>query len=224
MNQLLSQSLTLTTYFRSTAAYRVRIALNHKGVDHRLLPVNLLKGEHKEAAFLAHSPQGLLPTLEVDDASLQSSRIISQSMAILEYLEEAYPDKPLLPTNSLDRAQARALAHSIACDIHPLNNLRVLKYLVSELGTSEADKIKWYHHWLHQGFSAIELQLASLAGSFCIGDTPSLADVCLVPQVYNANRFEFALCDFPLISKVNNHCLELAAFDDASPEKQTDFV
>ena len=127
MNESLHQPPILRTYFRSTAAYRVRIALNYKGVDHSLLPVNLLKGEHKEDAFLAHNPQGLLPTLEVDHEGSQSRRIITQSMAILEYLEEVYPNKPLLPANALDRAAVRSLAQSIACDIHPLNNLRGLK-------------------------------------------------------------------------------------------------
>lgn len=200
------------------------MALNYKGVEHSLLPVNLLKGEHKEDAFLAHNPQGLLPTLEVADQDLSSRQIITQSMAILEYLEEAYPNKPLLPANALDRAAVRSLAQSIACDIHPLNNLRVLKYLVAELGKSEEDKLKWYHHWLHEGFSSLESQLASLAGKFCLGDSPSLADVCLVPQVYNANRFEFCVSDFPLINKINNHCLDISEFANASPDKQPDFV
>ena len=215
----MSEQITLTTYFRSTAAYRVRIALNHKGIDHTLLPVNLLTGEHKEDSFLAHNPQGLLPTLKIDVA------VVTQSMAILEYIEETYPQSALLPDDGLQRAAVRSLAHSIACDIHPLNNLRVLKYLVNEVNVDESGKLKWYHHWLELGFSAIEKQLAHNADreNFCFGSSVTMADVCLIPQVYNANRFNFDLSNYPLISEVNEHCLQLPAFAKSAPEHQPDF-
>lgn len=214
----MSEQLVLSTYFRSTAAYRVRIALNLKEIDHTLLPVNLLTGEHKQKVFLAQNPQGLLPTMQVGDA------VLTQSMAILEYLEEAYPQNALLPKDALQRAAVRSFAHSVICDIHPLNNLRVLKYLVTDLAVSEQDKLSWYHHWLEQGFSALETQLAkgSQTTNFCFGKSPTLADVCLIPQIYNANRFEFDLSRYPHINRINEHCLKLSAFAKASPEQQPD--
>ena len=215
----MSKQITLTTYFRSTAAYRVRIALNHKGIDHTLLPVNLLTGEQREDSFLAHNPQGLLPTMQIDDS------VLTQSMAILEYIEETYPEQALLPEDALQRAAVRSFAHSIACDIHPLNNLRVLKYLANDLNVDEGEKLQWYHHWLEQGFSAIEKQLASNTARdhFCFGGSPTMADICLIPQVYNANRFEFDMSNYPLISEVNEHCLQLPAFAKSTPEQQPDF-
>jgi len=142
--------MKLTTYFRSTAAYRVRIALNLKQLDHELDPINLFTGEHKQAEFATHNPEGLIPTLDTGAA------VLSQSMAILEYLEESYPQPPLLPKNKVLRAQVRSLAQIIASDMHPLNNLRVLQYLVNDMGADETEKLKWYHHWLTQGFNGIE--------------------------------------------------------------------
>ncbi len=212
--------MKLTTYFRSTAAYRVRIALNLKGIEHTLSPIDLFSNEHKENEFQQHNPEGLIPTLTMGDD------VLTQSMAILEYLEEQYPEPSLLPTNATDKAQVRALALGIACDIHPLNNLRVLRYLVDELEQSEKQKLKWYHHWLEQGFKAIESRLARQAkrGTCCFGDTPTLADVCLIPQIYNAHRFEFSMDAYPLIMAVNEHCLGLEAFDLARPERQADFI
>ncbi len=212
--------MKLTTYFRSTAAYRVRIALNFKQIEHELVPVNLLTAEHKQAEFQQFNPAGLIPTLSV------GQEVLTQSLVILEYLEEAHPQPPLLPSESLARAQVRALAHNIACDIHPLNNLRVLKYLVSDLAVDEERKLRWYHHWLKQGFDGIEENLKRFGsnGEFCYGNKPTLADVCLIPQVYNANRFEFALDDYPLIQSINQHCLSLPAFDQSQPHLQEDAI
>lgn len=210
--------MKLTTYYRSTAAYRVRITLKLKGVAHELIPINLLKGEHKESEFLAKNPDGLIPTLETDDYAL------SQSIAILEYLEEAYPKVALLPNDSLDRATVRGLVQTIASDMHPLNNLRVLQFLVNEMGVSEEQKLQWYQHWIANGFTGLEARLAksSDTGKFCFGDSPSMADVCLVPQVYNAHRFDCPMEDYPTISQINNHCMSLSAFADTAPSRQSD--
>lgn len=210
--------MKLTSYFRSTAAYRVRIALNLKGVEHEIVPVNLLTKEHHEPAFLEHNPDRLIPTLETGE------QVLSQSMAILEYLEETYPEPTILPTNRVDRAVVRGLAQTIASDMHPLNNLRVLTYLKQTIGVDEATKLDWYHHWLEQGFKGLEARLSnnSKANPYCFGDTPSLADICLVPQVYNAVRFDFDLSPYPSIQAINEHCLSLPAFAQARPEIQPD--
>lgn len=211
--------MKLTTYFRSTAAYRVRIALNIKQLKHELIPINLFTGEHKNDQFRKHNPDGLIPTLDTGDA------VLAQSMAILEYLEESHPQPALLPKDPTERALVRGIAQTIASDIHPLNNLRVLKYLMSDMSVNEADKLKWYHHWLQQGFDSIEQRLANQStGKYCFGDTPTFADVCLIPQVYNAVRFEFALDEYPTIQAINQHCLNTAAFADARPEIQADAV
>ncbi len=212
--------MILTSYFRSTAAYRVRIALNLKGLDHQLKPIHLLRagGEHKTPEYLSKNPDGLIPTLETE------GRVLAQSIAILEYLEETYPEPALLPSNPLDRAYLRGLAQTIASDIHPLNNLRVLQYLVKQLGASEEQKLNWYHHWVATGFSGLETRLANNenTGLCCFGDSPSIADVCLIPQVYNAVRFDCPLEDYPTIMRINRHCLELDAFAKAVPDKQPD--
>lgn len=212
--------MKLTTYFRSTAAYRVRIALNLKQLDHELDPINLFTGEHKQAEFATHNPEGLIPTLDTGAA------VLSQSMAILEYLEESYPQPPLLPKNKVLRAQVRSLAQIIASDMHPLNNLRVLQYLVNDMGADETEKLKWYHHWLTQGFNGIEQRLENNSNTrdFCFGESVSMADICLIPQVYNAKRFEFSLNDYPAIQRINDHCLSLPAFANARPEVQPDAV
>jgi len=212
--------MILNTYFRSTAAYRVRIALNLKGLAHELLPVNLLNdgGEHKTPEYLAKNPDGLVPTLETEN------RVLAQSIAILEYLEETYPKPALLPENPLDRAYLRGLAQTIASDIHPLNNLRVLQYLINDLGVSEEQKLKWYHHWVVSGFKGLETRLAQNehTGYCCFGDTPTFADVCLIPQIYNAVRFNCPLDDYPTIQAINAHCLQLEAFAQSVPDIQPD--
>lgn len=214
--------LTLTTYFRSTAAYRVRIALNLKGLEHELVATNLLKdgGEHKTPKFLSKNPDGLIPTLATE------GRVLAQSMAILEYLEERYPQPALLPNDLLDRAYLRGLAQTIASDMHPLNNLRVQQYLVNEMGVSEDQKLQWYHHWIATGFKGLETRLAQdpRTGLCCYGDEPSLADLCLVPQVYNALRFNCPMDDYPTIQKINDHCLSIDAFAKAAPERQADAI
>ncbi|MCV6625070.1 MAG: maleylacetoacetate isomerase [Cellvibrionaceae bacterium] len=206
--------MKLYSYFRSSAAYRLRIALNLKAIEHQIQPVNLLKGEHKSDEYLALNPQGLVPALELDDG-----RVINQSTAMLEFLESQYSQHPLLPADSFEAAQVRAWVNIIACDIHPIDNLRVLKYLTGTLGASEDQKTAWYQHWITEGFKALEPQLQ---GPFCFGDAPTLADVYLVPQVYNALRFETDMSQFPKIMAIYQHCNQQAAFSDAKPESQAD--
>jgi len=210
-------AIKLYSYYRSSAAYRVRIALNLKGIDYQLQALNLLTGEEKQAPYTELNPQGLVPILEHD------GRQISQSMAILEYLEERYPDPRLLPRDASERAWVRALANIVACDIHPVNNLRILKYLAQELGVEEKQKLEWYRHWVEQGFDALETHLLGTSNQqFCFGETPGLADVLLVPQVYNARRFEVDMDRYPVIAAIEQHCLSLPAFDRAVPENQPD--
>lgn len=210
---------TLYGYFRSSAAYRVRIALNLKGVDYEQSPVNLVKGEQREAANLARNPQGMVPSLITDEGVT-----LTQSMAICEYLDEQHPEPPLLPADVTERARVRALAQVVASEIHPLNNLRVLKYLVGELEVDGEAKLAWYRHWIAEGFDALEAMLTPEAGSgdCCHGDTPTLADLCLVPQVYNAERFACDLSAFPRIQRITAHCRALPAFRQAAPEVQPD--
>lgn len=207
--------MELFTYFRSSAAYRVRIALNLKGLEHRLVPVNLLKGEQLGADYRGLNPQGLLPTLKLDDG-----RLLTQSTAILEYLEAEYPDIPLLPTDHYEAARVRAWANLIACDIHPVDNLRVLKYLKGTLNVSDDEKTAWYRHWIREGFDALEPQL--VAGPYCHGSQVTLADLYLIPQVYNALRFELDMTPYPRIRKIWDACNALPAFDAARPENQPD--
>lgn len=208
--------MKLSTYFRSTAAYRVRIALNLKGVEHSLVPINLFTGEQRSDFFLKQNPEGLVPTLEL------GQDVLTQSIAIIEYLEETHPQPSLLPGDAVQRAHIRALAQSIACDIHPLNNLRVQKYLADEMGLEKDKVLQWYHHWIARGFTSLEKRLAHSAGNFCFGNTLSLADVCLIPQVYNAHRFNCPMDDYPTITRLNEYCLTLEAFAKASPEQQAD--
>ena len=207
--------MILHDYFRSTAAYRVRIALNLKGIAWNSAVINLLEGEDHSEAYRQLNPQVLVPALSHDN------NVLSQSLAICEYLEEIHPEPGLLPGTALDRAKIRAFAQAIACDIHPLNNLRVLKYLQGALSVSDDDKTTWYHHWIHETFQALEKQLGeSSDGRFCFGEQATLADICLIPQVYNANRFECDLSNYPVIRSINAHCLAQPAFDSASPEKR----
>jgi len=204
-------------YFRSSAAYRLRIALNLKGLAAERRFVHLRKGEQRAPAYLAVNPQGFVPTLEVDGHRL------TQSLAIIEYLEETHPQPPLLPRDPADRAWVRAFALTIACDIHPINNLRVLKYLARPLGVEEPARDEWYRHWVREGFGPLEAQLAERGSQrFCFGNSATLADVCLVPQVANANRLKVDLAPFPRIASINAALLELAPFRDARPEVQPD--
>ena len=209
--------MILYDYFRSSAAFRVRIALNLKGVAAERRFIHLRRGEQREPSYLALNPQGFVPMLVVGGARL------TQSLAIIEYLEELHPLPPLLPTRPEDRAWVRAIALSIACDIHPLNNLRVLKHLSREYHVDEPRRDDWYRHWVREGFEALEMQLAArAAGPYCAGDTPSLADVCLVPQVANALRLKVDMAPYPRIASINTACLQLAPFADAQPERQPD--
>lgn len=211
--------LTLYNYYRSSAAYRVRIALNYKNIEHQLLPVHLVQdgGQQLTAEYKAINPQALVPTLQADDLNL------TQSIAILEYLEERFPTPPLLPDTIGGRAIVRSLALLIACDIHPLDNLRVLKYLTGPMRLDNTQKMQWYRHWIEQGFEALETQLQSTSnGQYCYGDHPTVADLCLIPQVYNAHRFEVDMSPFPVISKINRFCLELDYFRKASPDEDPD--
>ena len=209
--------MKLYDYFRSSAAYRVRIALNLKGLDYQQISVNLKDGEQAEIDYKAHNSQGLVPTLYDGRHKLQ------QSLAICEYLEEKYPRPTLLPTEPSKRAHVRAMAQITACDIHPLNNLRVLKYLVKEIGVSEEQKLAWYQHWIADGFAALETMVEIKdEQKFCFGGQPTLADICLVPQMYNARRFECPLDDYPKLVKIETHCLSIPAFDTARPEQRAD--
>ncbi len=212
--------MKLYDYFRSSAAYRVRIGLRLKGLDYESVPVHLLRdgGEQLKAEYRAVNPQGLLPCLQDDGAT------ITQSLAILEYLEEMHPLVPLMPRDALGRARVRSLALAIACDIHPLNNLRILRYLVKDAGLSEDAKNAWYVHWVQEGFAALEAQLAGSpdTGRFCHGDTPTMADCVLVPQVFNAVRFNIDLVPYPTIARIDAACRELPAFIAAHPGKQAD--
>lgn len=206
--------LTLYDYYRSTASYRVRIALNLKGIDYDSHHVDLKAGAQLQTPYKKINPQALVPSLTVDGDTL------SQSLAILEYLEETYPEKAILPEDSYARAKVRMLSMMIACEIHPLNNLRVLKYLVKELKVGESDKIAWYHHWLKLGFDALEVKLSNQPSKkdYCVGQSPTMADICLVPQIYNANRFEFSMDAYPILSCINQQCLSLDAFRRAHPD------
>lgn len=214
--------MKLFSYFRSSASYRVRIALNLKGLAYEVVPVHLLKGggEQLAPAYRALSPDGLVPVLLDDDTGLA----LNQSLAIVEYLEETYPTPALLPEKAADRAWVRSLALSIACDIHPLNNLRVLRYLTQEMKAGEEDKNRWYRHWCEQGLAAIESVLAHgpRVGVYCLGAMPTLADCCLIPQVANAQRLQCDLSAMPTILRINAACMELESFRLASPANQPD--
>ncbi|HYC35991.1 MAG TPA: maleylacetoacetate isomerase [Usitatibacter sp.] len=208
--------MILYDYFGSSAAYRVRIALNLKGLDAERRFVHLRKGEQRAPDYVARNPQGFVPTLLVE------GRTFTQSLAIIEYLDEAHPEPALLPREPADRAWVRAIALAIACDIHPLNNLRVLKYLQNPVGVPEPARDEWYRHWVREGFAAIEAMLGARADPFCFGDSPTLADVCLVPQVANANRLCVDLAPYPRIRAIDERCRGLPAFAAAAPAAQPD--
>jgi maleylacetoacetate isomerase len=213
-------SLRLYTYWRSSAAFRVRIALNYKRLEWESVPTHLLRGggEHLAPAYLAHNPQGLVPTLADGEA------LLTQSLAIIEYLDETRPAPPLLPADPQSRAIVRSMALAIACDVHPLNNLRVLQYLRRELGADEEAVARWIRHWIGQGFTALETWITrhSADGRHCYGAAVTLADVCLVPQVYNARRFSLDLAPYPRLAAVAAALETLPAFAAARPELQPD--
>jgi maleylacetoacetate isomerase len=212
--------LRLFSYWRSSAAYRVRIGLNLKGLKYDIAPVHLLRdgGDQHRPEFRTTNPQGLIPVLE------HGQRMLRQSMAILEYLDEVWPESPLLPATARDRQRVRALAQLVACDVHPLNNLRVLQYFEREWHVPQPERDEWVRHWICEGLDAFEAMLADhpSTGDFCDGTTPTIADCCLIPQLYNARRFGIDLSRFTTIQRIEQACLALPAFDAARPERQPD--
>jgi maleylacetoacetate isomerase len=211
--------MKLYGYFRSSAAFRVRIALNLKRLPYDTASIHLRRNDQSAPDYRAVNPQGLVPTLE------DGAQTLIQSMAIIEYLDELHPEPPLLPKQPPDRARVRALADIVACDIHPINNLRVLRYLTRELGHDEEAIGKWYNHWIAAGFQAIEPLLAQDArtGTFCHGETPSFADIALVPQVVNSERYHLDLAPYPTVVRIYENCMRLEPFDAAHPRNQPDY-
>ena len=214
------ESLKLYSDWRSSAAFRVRIALNLKQLDYEIVPVNLIRdgGEQHSADYAEINPQQLVPVL------MHGQRVFRQSLAIIDYIDETWPEHPLMPTIARDRQRVRAIAQAIACDIHPLNNLRVQQYLAAEFGAGEAAREKWTRHWIATGFAAIEQMLVDnpSTGEFCEGDMPTMADCCLVPQVFNARRAGLDLAAYPVISRIERACMTLPEFDAAQPSRQPD--
>ena len=211
--------MKLYGYFRSSAAYRVRIALNLKGLAPEGAFVHLRRNAQRADEYLALNPQGLVPALVTDDGA-----VLTQSLAIIEYLEETHPAPPLLPAAPLPRARVRGLALAVACDIHPMDNLRVLRYLLQTVGVSEEQKDAWYKYWIDVGLEALEIQLSRdpATGRFCHGDSPTLADICLVPQLANARRVAMDLSPYPTLTRIEAACLALPAFAAAEPARQPD--
>jgi len=211
-------AMKLYGYFRSSAAFRVRIALNLKKLEYETAPIHLRRNDQTKPDYLAVNPQGLVPTL------VDGGRTLFQSLAIVEYLDETYPEPPLLPKDTVDRARVRGLAEIVACDIHPINNLRVLRYLTHSLGHDGAAIASWYNHWIAAGFAALEKLLAedSRTGTFCHGDGPGLADLTLVPQVVNAERYRLDLTPYPTITPIFRNCMALEPFLAAHPDNQPD--
>jgi maleylacetoacetate isomerase len=212
-------AIKLYTYWRSSACYRVRIALNLKQLPYETIPVHLAKGEQHAEGFHDVNPQELIPVL------LHGGRMLRQSLAIIDYLDENWEtNRPLMPNVARDRQRVRAISQMIACDIHPLNNLRVMQYLEKEFGAGEKQREAWTQRWIREGFDAVETVLAdsTATGTYCEGDAPTMADCCLIPQVYNAQRFGVSLDAYPNIARINAECLKLPAFDAARPEKQPD--
>ena len=210
--------MKLYGYFRSSAAFRVRIALNLKGLSYDQVPIHLRRNDQTKPEYRGVNPQGLVPALEIDGHTL------IQSLAIIEYLDETHPEPPLLPSAPADRAWVRALAEIVACDIHPINNLRVLRYLTHTYGRNEGDIGAWYNHWIDAGFQALEALLAAdkRTGLFCHGDRPGLADIALVPQVINAERYKLDMAPYPTIARIFAGCMKLQPFQDAHPDNQPD--
>jgi maleylpyruvate isomerase len=212
--------MKLYSYFRSSAAYRVRIALNLKKLPYEYLPVHLLRngGEQHASAYRELNHDAVVPTL------IDNGNVLQQSIAIIEYLEETHPQPPLLPGTPVERAFVRGVALQVACEIHPVNNLRVLRYLKRTVGANDEVKDEWYRHWITSGFAALEEHLVASrrSGAFCFGDTPTIADACLIPQVFNADRFKIDMSAFPTIRRINDHAMQLSAFADAAPGTQPD--
>jgi maleylpyruvate isomerase len=210
--------MKLYGFFRSSAAFRVRIALNLKKLDYEAVFIHLRRGDQTRPEFLGINPQGLVPALETDGQTL------IQSLPIIEYLDEVYPEPPLLPRDAAGRARVRALADIVACDIHPLNNLRVLRYLTRSFEQQPGAIESWYNHWITAGFHAFESLVATDArtGAFCHGDTPGLADIALVPQMVNAERYRLDLAPYPTLTRIFETCMQLDAFAAAHPGKQPD--
>lgn len=215
-----AMAIALYNYHRSSAAYRVRIALALKNIHSDTLTINLLAGQQQSPEYLSINPQGLVPALCINN------HVLTQSLAIIEYLDERYPTPALLPEDLLAKAQVRAMAQQIAVDIHPLNNLRVLNYLKDNFDCSDSKKTQWISHWIAQGFTAVEQTLAEQNkpmgqsdNIYCFGSQPSLADICLIPQVYNAKRFGVAMQDYPNINAIVEHCNSLPAFITAAPDQ-----
>ena len=211
--------MKLHGYYRSAASYRVRITLNLKGLQAEHVYHHLRRGEQRASDYLQLNPQGLVPTLETDHGG-----IITQSLAIIEWLDETHPEPPLLPSKPIDRAYVRSIVQQLACEIHPLNNLRVLKYLKRTVGVNDEVKDAWYRHWISSGFAALEEYLVAdgRAGKLCFGDTPTIADICLVPQVFNANRFNVDMSPYPTIRRICEYANTLDAFARAEPGAQPD--
>lgn len=216
----MSERLRLHSYWRSSAAYRVRIGLNLKGLAYELLPVHLVRdgGQQHHPDYVRLNPQHMVPTL------LHGGRVLRQSLAILEYLDESWPERPLLPAAARDRARVRSLSQLVAADVHPLGNLRVLRYFEHEWRVPPVERDAWVRHWIVEGFQAMEALLADdlVTGAYCHGEAPGMADCCLVPQVYNARRFGVDMTPFPTLSRIEQACLALPAFQHASPECQPD--
>jgi maleylacetoacetate isomerase len=211
--------MKLYGYFRSSAAFRVRIALNLKQLDYETAAIHLRRNDQSKPDYRGINPQGLVPALD------DGGQPLIQSLAIIEYLDELHPEPPLLPKNPIDRARVRALADIVACDIHPINNLRVLRYLTHGFGHDETAIANWYNHWIAAGFEAIEPLLAQdgRTGVFCHGDLPGLADLTLVPQIVNAERYRLDLAPYPTLVRIYRNCMKLPAFDAAHPRNQPDF-
>lgn len=211
--------MKLHNYFRSSTSTRVRVALNLKGLDATYLSYALLKDEHKAGAYLEANPQGLVPSLELEDGT-----VLTQSLAIIEWLDEAYPEPALLPRDAIARARVRALAYAIACEVHPVNNLRVLGYLKGQFGAEDKAVADWFTHWVAETFAPVETMLAGsqATGRFCHGDTPGLADICLYAQVWNNKRFDVDMTAYPVISRIFEACDAVEAFAAAAPPNQPD--
>ena len=209
--------LQLYSYYRSSAAFRVRIALEYKELEWDSIAVNLLDNEHHQPNYRSKNPQGLVPALAT------ANGLLNQSLAIIEYLEDTHPEPALLPADAMAKAQVRALAYQVAMDIHPINNLRVANYIARDLEHGDAGKTQWLHHWISTGFNAIEASLQQHSkGPFCFGDSLSLADICLIPQVYNAHRFGCPMDNYPRINAIWQHGIKLPAVARAAPEAQAD--